>query len=40
MKKLIELINSINPEGFPFLWINGLFFEFRKNQWELTYCKQ
>jgi len=35
MKYLMKMISRIEPDGFPYLWVNGLDFVWKNNHWEL-----
>ncbi len=35
MNYLLKFLKQIKPDGLPFLWVNGYYFEWRNNHWEL-----
>ena len=37
MKSLIKFISRIEPDGLPYLWINGISFLWKESHWELAF---
>lgn len=36
MNYILKFIKQIGPDGLPYLWVNGYFFEWRNGCWVFT----
>ena len=37
MGNIINFISTIEPDGLPYLWVNGLSFQWNNDHWELEH---